>query len=234
MGRSHVVIVEGPIGGGKTTMTRCLKRALGEQTLAQEEPVPENGGNPYLSDYYADPARWSFTLQVHQLAMRFGQHQAAQWHALRGAGHAILDRSYHGDTCFARLQRRRGLMSEREFGTYTTLYHEMTATILKPTICIRLLVTPEDCLRRVKQRMVAEEKRACEAAVDLGYLVDLNEEIGALCGTLQRQGVVVWEVPWDADLDETTQESVARALASRINGLTIPDEFGALHGRTVG
>jgi len=96
MKRHKVVVVEGLIGSGKTTLSRELGKALGDTTLTLFEPDEKGAGNPYLADYYLDSARWSFVLQVHQLQARYRMHLQAQWHALQGFGHAVLDRSYFG------------------------------------------------------------------------------------------------------------------------------------------
>jgi len=232
--RGKVVIIEGLIGSGKTTLSRELGQALGPQTLTLFEPDEKGGKNPYLADYYEEPARWSFTLQVHQLAARFRMHLQAQWHAMQGFGHAVLDRSYFGDTAFARLQLKSGLMSQREFDSYSALYHGMTASVLLPTICIRVLASPEICNERVAKRMESETGRACESAIDLDYLRGLELEIDHMVGVLRQQGVVVWDVPWDEERESAEQrKSAVEALAARIKNLQPPDLFLDLHRRTL-
>jgi len=73
MGRKKVVIVEGLISGGKTTLTKELGQALGESTLTLIEPDekgPNGGANPYLSDYYEDSSRWSSFKDSHKARIR--------------------------------------------------------------------------------------------------------------------------------------------------------------------
>lgn len=237
MARKKVVIVEGLISGGKTTLTRELGQALGDKTLILIEPDekgPNGGANPYLADYYEDSSRWSFTMQTHLLALRYRMHLHAQWHAMQGEGHAILDRSYFGDTAFARLQVKMGLMTEREFGTYTALYHSMTATVMLPTVCLRVLVSPETAGRRIMSRMEKETGRACESTVSLDYLRGLDQEIDHMVDVLRRQGVVVLDVPWDEDRDTTEiRRAAVEGLAARIQNLNPPDLFLDMHRRTI-
>lgn len=210
---------------------------MGDKTLILIEPDEkgENGGaNPYLSDYYDDPARWSFTMQSHLLALRYRMHLHAQWHAMQGEGHAILDRSYFGDTAFARLQVKSGLMTDREFATYTALYHAMTATVLLPTVCLRVLVSPETAGRRIMSRMEKETGRKCESTVSLEYLRGLDQEIDHMVDVLRRQGVTVLDVPYDADRDSIElRQTVVESLAHRINQLEPVDQFLDLHRRTL-
>lgn len=234
MKRHKVIIVEGLIGSGKTTLSRELGQALDALTLFEPDEKGENGGgNPYLADYYGDPARWSFILQVHQLQARYRMHLSAQWHAMEGRGHAVLDRSYFGDTAFARLQVKTGLMTEREFKTYTSIYHAMTASVLLPNVCVRVLASPEVCNSRVAKRMESETGRVCETAINLNYLRGLEQEIDHMVGVLRSQGVTVLDMPWDDSRDTPEARSGAvGALAARISALSPPDLFLDTHRRT--
>jgi deoxyadenosine/deoxycytidine kinase len=232
--RGKVVIVEGLIGAGKTSLTRELGAALGDETLVLFEPDEKQGKNPYLSDYYEDPARWGFTLQVHQLQARFRMHLQAQWHAMQGMGNAVLDRSYFGDTSFARLQHRLGWLSDREFGTYSSIYHAMTASVLLPNVCVRVLVSPETCERRINRRMEVETGRKCEQSIDLDYLVNLDKDIGHMVDVLRSQGVAILDVPWDEDREspEDRREAV-KGLAARILSVEPQDFFLDQHRRAL-
>jgi deoxyadenosine/deoxycytidine kinase len=232
--RGKVVIVEGLIGGGKTSLSRELAQALGDTTLVLFEPDEKEDANPYLADYYADAERWAFVLQVHQLQARYRMHLHAQWHAMEGMGHAVLDRSYFGDTAFARLQLRQGKMTQREFDTYSSIYHAMTAQVLLPNICVRVLVSPETCNQRVAKRMLTETGRKCEEAIDLSYLKALDREIDHMVGVLRAQGVTILDVPWDVDRDTPeARRSAVEGLAERIKGIEPPDYFLDLHRRTL-
>jgi len=232
--RSKVTVVEGLIGSGKTSLSRELGQALGDSALVLFEPDEKDGANPYLSDYYGDPERWAFVLQVHQLQARYRMHLHAQWHALQGHGHAVLDRSYFGDTAFGRLQVKLGLMTQREFDTYSSIYHAMTATVLLPNVCVRVLVSPQTCNERIARRMETETGRTCEQAIDLDYLLALEREIDHMVAVLRSQGVVILDVPWDVDRDSPeARRSAVESLAARIEGIEPPDFFLDLHRRTL-
>ncbi|MBM4354649.1 MAG: deoxynucleoside kinase [Deltaproteobacteria bacterium] len=233
-GQKKVVIVEGIIGAGKSSLTKELGAALGPQTLVEMEPDEANNANPYLADFYHDPKRWALVMQVHLLQARYRMHLQAQWHAMSGAGHAVLDRSYFGDTCFARLQLRNGSMTLREFNTYRDLYHTMTAHVLLPNVCVRLLVSPEVSRRRIESRMEQREGRKCEAGIDLQYLIDLDREISHMVAVLRSQGVTVIDMPWDVDRESAEQRRLAvDSLACRIAEQDAPDSFLDLHRRTL-
>ena len=230
--RKKVIVVEGLIGSGKTTLSEELGVALNALTLF--EPDEKDAGNPYLADYYEAPERWSFILQVHQLQARYRMHLQAQWHAMQGMGHAVLDRSYFGDTAFARLQLKLNMMSQREFNTYQSIYHAMTAGVLLPNVCIRVLASPEVCNQRVAKRMEQQTGRKCEEAIDLNYLRGLEREIDHMVSVLRSQGVAILDVPWDTDRDTPdTRKQAVDALAARIEAMDPPDFFLDLHRRTI-
>ena len=228
-----VVILCGLIGSGKSTLSREISDALGPDTLWLSEPDEQGGRNPYLSDYYADPKRWSLTMQVHLLGTRFRQHLQAQWRAMNTDDDAVLDSSYWQDTSFARLQRKMDLMDQREFDTYSSLYHAMTAHVLLPNVCIRLLVSPETSAQRIAYRMERQTGRKCESVIDLQYLRDLDNEIAHMTSVLKAQGVLVIEVPWDEDRKTSdSRAEIVRDLARRIRDLTPANPFLDLHRRT--
>jgi deoxyadenosine/deoxycytidine kinase len=232
--RHKVIIVEGIIGAGKSSLCRELASALGENTLLLMEPDEKDQANPYLSDFYENPKRFALTMQVHLLQARYRQQLTAQWHVMSGRGHAVLDRSYFGDTCFARLQVKHGTMSAREFGTYKSIYHAMTASVLLPSLCVRLLVAPEISAERIQRRMEARDGRKCEAVIDTQYLRDLDREISRMGNILRQMGVSVIDMPWDVDRDTEESRRVAiMSLASRIQEQEPVDEFLDLHRRTL-
>jgi len=229
-----VVVVEGLISGGKTTLARELGHALGETTLILTEPDEKDNANPYLADFYADMPRYAFTMQCHLLSLRYRMHLNAQWYAMQGQGHAVMDRSYFGDTAFARLQLKTGTMTQREFDTYVTLYKNMTASVLHPTVCVRVQVTPEVAQKRIQRRIGREPGRACESVVALDYLRTLDREIDYMVDTLRQQGVIILDLPWNDDRDtKASRSSVIGDLARRIEEATPVDIFLNDHRRTI-
>ena len=224
--RSKVVIVEGPIGAGKSSFSADLGECLGENTLLLSEPDERQGGNPYLAAYYADPKRWAFTLQSHMLIARLNQQRLAQQHVMNGMGNAVLDRSFYGDTAFAHLQFQQGYMSETEFNTYTAAYRSMTSSVLLPAICIHLLVSPETSLARIQKRSAERPTRKFESAISIDYLRALNQEIEHMIRVLRNQGVRVIEVPWDEDRPSPAdRKNAAAIIADKIHGATSMDFF---------
>lgn len=231
--RGKVIVVEGLIGAGKTTFSKELGQALGGDTQVFTEPDEKDEANPYLADYYEDPGRWAFVMQVHLLQARFRIHKTAQWHAMNG-GTAIIDRPYFGDTSFARLQLKLGHMPQREYDTYCSIYHAMTSSVMLPTFAVHLDVDPHVSAKRIQNRMEMETGRKCEDAIDIGYLVDLKDEIGHMFKVLGDRGVVILPVDWNKDRSAPEMRAPAvESLAAAIKDHTPENLLLDLHRRTV-
>jgi len=229
------IIIEGLIAAGKTTIAKELAAALGPKTLLLLEPAEgEEMANPYMKDYYKDPAGYSFKMQMFLLNKRHGFHKYAQQHVVGGHGDAVLDRGLYGDVSFANVQRRMKIMDDRDYATYRDHYKNITAGVLFPNFCIRMLVSPETSLERIKARMVEKVGRECEVGVSIEYLRMLDEEIDGVMTYLRSQGVVVLDVPWDTEReDQNARQLAVSALRDRILSHRIHDPFQSLHSRTM-
>ena len=235
MNRGKVVIVEGIIGAGKSSFTKELAYELGENTLYLQEPDEKNNANPYLSDFYRAPGRWAYTMQTHLLQARYKMHLHAQWHAMTTGDDAVLDRSYFGDTAFARLQLSMGDMTQNEFDTYQSIYHAMTASVLLPSICVHLQVKPEVAQQRIIGRMEDQTGRRCEDAIDINYLKNLKIEEDKVVKALGTQGVRILTIDWDEDRNNPDlRRDFIRGIADFVQNYQPPgDMFLDLHRRTL-
>ncbi len=72
-----LIIIEGNISAGKSTLTRELAQALGYRVFL--EPTSTN---PFLADFYRDPKRYALRMQVYLLRRRFHTYVAAVQHML--------------------------------------------------------------------------------------------------------------------------------------------------------
>jgi len=226
----NVYIIEGIIGAGKTTFAKLLSEHLNCSWL--QEPDEKNG-NPYLSKFYKDPHRWALTMQLHLLNTRYRMHQHAQWTSLQMKTDVVIDRSYFGDTAFARLQLKNNTMTQDEYNTYVMSYHNMTSTVLLPQICIHLKTTPKVSNERIAKRMELQTGRKCESVIDSKYLEDLDIEENFIIEILEKQGVKVYRIDWN---DEKTEEEIKKkivTLCCEISKHTIPDMLHDLHRRTI-
>ncbi len=162
MGMKWFVAMSGNIGSGKSTLTTLLCQRLGWQPYY--EVVDEN---PYLADFYADMARWSFPLQVFFLTRRFRHHQEI----LRATHSVIQDRTIYEDAeIFARNLYLQGLMDERDFRAYVDLFYMMVEYLRPPDLVIYLRAPVDVLLARIRER-----SRDFEREIPRGYLEQLNE-----------------------------------------------------------
>jgi deoxyadenosine/deoxycytidine kinase len=115
----HIAIA-GNIGAGKTTLTQLLAKHY--KWEAQLEDVVDN---PYLDDFYNQMERWSFNLQVYFLNSRFRQVMQ-----IRKSGKDIIqDRTIYEDAnIFAPNLHAMGLMTNRDFDNYSSLFNLMEST----------------------------------------------------------------------------------------------------------
>ena len=161
--KSNIILVEGVVGVGKTTLSRILSEELGFSLF--EEPVVDN---PFLADFYKDPSRWSFATQIYFLTQRF----KAMCQAGSMGRDCILDRSILGDSIFARLlAEKENKMTLQEYNTYLELVGSMQEFSPKPTALIYLRSENiESILKKINKR-----GRDYELNVDLGYWKNLGE-----------------------------------------------------------
>lgn len=225
-----VIIVEGIIGAGKTTFSEILSKKL--ECMWLQEP-DEKKGNPYLAKFYNDPQRWALTMQLHLLNTRFRMHKHAQWNALQSGSNVVIDRSYFGDTAFARLQLKNGTLSEEEFETYAMSYHNMTSSVLLPQICIYLQTDPKVSQERINKRMTIQLGRTCENAIDLKYLQDLEVEETDMINTLEKQGVKIIRMDWNEEKNKEDIENSIEELVKQLHEYTEPNLLGNIYRRSI-
>lgn len=161
----HVAIA-GNIGAGKTTLTKLLAKHF--QWEPQFEDVLEN---PYLEDFYHTMERWSFNLQIYFLNSRFRQILE-----LRESGKAIIqDRTIYEDAhIFAPNLHAMGLMTNRDFENYRSLFDLMESVVKGPDLLIYLRSSIPNLVAQIHKR-----GRDYENSISIDYLSRLNERYEA-------------------------------------------------------
>ncbi|MBI3998054.1 MAG: deoxynucleoside kinase [Armatimonadetes bacterium] len=197
------VAMSGNIGSGKSTLTTQLCQRLGWQPYY--EVVDEN---PYLPDFYAGMARWSFHLQVFFLTRRFQHHQEI----LRAPHSVIQDRTIYEDVeIFARNLYLQGLMDERDFRTYHDLFHLMLEFLRPPDLIIYLRAPVDLLLDRIRAR-----SRDFERAIPPAYLAQLNERYEEWIARFILCPVLVLDA---ASVHLDNLETVIEAMQQRLSSL---------------
>ena len=181
-----IIAVMGLIGSGKSTLAKSL--CSKNEYIPFIEPTKKSEGaseNPYLDDYYVDPSRWAFTMQVHLLFERYKQFQEANYRSLRGED-CVIDSCYYSDYAFAIVQHEDGYFTENEFKTYERMHETLQPQLIYPDVIVFLELSPENTLDRIKIR-----SRDCEAGITLEYLQHLNKAYEKVLRALEPRCKVV-------------------------------------------
>ncbi len=174
--------IAGLIGAGKTTLATALGQHL--DLPVYYEPVADN---EYLADFYRDTEKYCFATQIYLLNRRFQQHQEIIW---RGGG-GVQDRTIYEDAVFAKTLVDQGLMEERDYRTYLSLFKHMSNFMCRPNIIVYLDLSPESSMARIQER-----SRGVESGIQLEYLIALRKEYEAFIADISRT-VPVIRVDWE-------------------------------------
>lgn len=146
-----LVALAGNIGAGKTTAAHLLANHFGFELYT--EPVLENR---FLSLYYEDMQRWSFTLQMEFLLKRVEHHTQIE----NQKGSCVQDRTLIEDPeIFAKYLHGLGHMRDEELDLYFDYFKRFHRNIETPDKII-LLHTPDvtELMRRIADRGREEER----------------------------------------------------------------------------
>ena len=153
------VVVEGPIGAGKTSLARALAHHMGADTLLE---LPDE--NPFLARFYEDMARYALPAQLNFLFQRVDQ--------LRGlaqvdmfARPTVADFLFDKDPLFARMN-----LGDDEFALYDKIYAHLKPQVPVPDLVVYLQAPVATLVERVHRRGVDFERQMPEA-----YLAKLAE-----------------------------------------------------------
>ncbi|HMQ56405.1 MAG TPA: deoxynucleoside kinase [Anaerolineae bacterium] len=162
MTKKFSITISGNMGVGKSTLTQLLA-----EDLCWTPVFEAVDGNPYLSDFSRDMARWSFQSQVYFLSQRLRTQRELAQHS----SSVVQDRSVFEDAeIFARNLHQRGEMSPRDYQVYRELYDEFMQFLAKPDLIVYLKASLPTLIGRVRRR-----GRDFERDVSPLYLQQLNE-----------------------------------------------------------
>jgi deoxyadenosine/deoxycytidine kinase len=155
---NRYIVVEGPIGVGKTSLSNILSERFSARRVL--EIVEEN---PFLANFYADRQKWAFQTQIFFLLSRFRQQQDLFQQELFSSM-TVSDYLFAKDRIFACLN-----LDGPELGLYDRVFDALQPRVTKPDLVIYLQANLDVLLHRIKKR-----GREFERKFDAGYLESLT------------------------------------------------------------
>ncbi len=159
MARYPFVAIEGAIGVGKTTLARLLEPALNGAVVLE---VFEE--NPFLSDFYADRARYAFQTQIFFLLSRYRQQIGAIPETLQRSP-IISDYTFAKDRLFAHLN-----LKGDELEMYERVHAALGEKIPQPDLLVYLRADLDVLMGRIAAR-----DRPYERNMDPNYIEQLRQ-----------------------------------------------------------
>ena len=155
----HHIVIEGPLGVGKTSLALLLAERIKAQTLLED--VEEN---PFLVSFYQDPKKFAFQTQIFFLLRRY--HRAAEMAQLDLFNSTtVSDYLFDKDRLFAQVN-----LDEKEFWLYEQLFQILKKRIRPPDLVVFLQAKTEVLVERIRKR-----NRKIERSVSYKYLEKINQ-----------------------------------------------------------
>ena len=135
------VVIEGPIGAGKTSLARALAEACGGSLLLEDPDA-----NPFLPRFYEDADRYALPAQLFFLFQRVNQlRDLNQPDLFRGL--TISDFMFDKDPLFASIT-----LKDDEYKLYQQIHAHLQAQVPAPDLVIYLQASRATLVERVKRR----------------------------------------------------------------------------------
>ncbi|HEX4385673.1 MAG TPA: deoxynucleoside kinase [Myxococcales bacterium] len=198
--RHRYIVVEGPIGVGKTTLTRELARRYGARTVF--EIVEEN---PFLANFYQDRNKFAFQTQLFFLLSRFKQQQELFQQDLFSQV-TISDYLFAKDRIFASIT-----LDPNELSLYERIYETLGPRVMKPDLVIYLQARQDVLLSRIKKR-----GRDFERKFDADYLSELSRTYNDFFHRYDETPLLVINT---SDIDFVENEQDFAELVRAINSI---------------
>jgi deoxyadenosine/deoxycytidine kinase len=152
LAKCRYVVVEGPIGAGKTSLARELAHAMHADPLLEQ---PED--NPFLARFYEDRARFALPTQLTFLFQRVDQLRSlAQLDLFRRP--TVADFLFDKDPLFARLN-----LTDDEYALYEKIYAHLKPQVPVPDLVVYLQAPVPVLVERVQRRGMDYERTVEES-----------------------------------------------------------------------
>lgn len=152
---ARYIVVEGPLGVGKTTLARLLAEEF--EARAVLEQVEEN---PFLRKFYEDPGTYAFQTQLFFLLSRYRQQRALAQQDLFNQ-HTVSDYLFAKDQIFAQ-----ATLEPDELALYRQLFNLLDSRLPKPDLVVYLQARGDVLMERLRKRDRDYERRIAPEYVE--------------------------------------------------------------------
>jgi len=207
--RFRYLVVEGPIGAGKTSLARRLAPRFSADLLL-EQP----GENPFIARFYQDMARYALPAQLFFLFQRARMVEPLKQPDMFSRP-TVADFLLEKDLLFARVT-----LSSDEFALYHKIYEALRPQAPAPDLVVYLQAQPSVLAERVRRRAAAFERGISEE-----YLALLADSYARFFYHYSAAPVLTVN---SENLNFVERDADFELLVSRIRGMRSRREFFSL------
>jgi deoxyguanosine kinase len=200
------IVIEGPIGSGKTTLARLLSEKFDVQLLSEKAEA-----NPFLPRFYQDAQRYALPTQLFFLFQRSRQIADMSQRDMFSAP-TVADFFLDKDPLFARLN-----LDDEEYALYHQIYTHLQLKSPKPDLIVYLQTPVDELAERIEERNISYEQE-----IPREYIERLADAYSEFFHTYNASPVLIVN---NEKLNITKDEAALNLLIDRIGQIKSSREY---------
>ena len=200
------IVIEGPIGCGKTTLAQMLSDKFNVQLLSEKAEA-----NPFLPRFYQDAQRYALPTQLFFLFQRSRQIADMNQRDMFTAP-TVADFFLEKDPLFARLN-----LDDEEYTLYHQIYTHLQLKSPKPDLIIYLQTPVDELAERIEERNISYEQE-----IPREYIERLADAYSEFFHTYNASPVLIVN---NEKLNITKDEAALNLLIDRISQIKSSREY---------